>query len=189
MSARTYLHTKAKVAEQGEPPDSFLDVVITCAKAWPEEIIAANAVPDDIYARMRPSLGPWTGLLHRRAVMCEVLRVDSGFESGWNFNEGRDTTAGPETPYEEETGILQVSANSLNFDPSLTLCFHHYFPGGGVQQFIDGMKSNHAFALEYAARLFRFDTRWSGPCNRGWLNQWVNRDSVAEFEAFLQAQQ
>lgn len=184
---RTYLATKAKVADQGEPPDSFLDVLVQFGQMAPDEIFAVNAVPDDIYARIRPSLGPWTGLAHRRAAMLEALRVLAGFESSWNWQEGADTTAGPETLYEQETGAFQVSANSLNFDPSLTACFQRYFPAGGVQEFIAGMKSNQFFSVEYCARLLRFSTKWDGPINRGLVLAWVNRDSVAELEAFLQA--
>jgi len=47
------------------------------------------------------------------------------------------------------------------------------------------MKSNHALAVEYAARLFRFNTRWSGPCNRSWITRAVTPAAVAEIETFL----
>ena len=197
----------------GAPPTAFLDELFRVIAALPDEVFAPNERPD-LYSVLAPKLGPWKGTLHRRAALACALMVDAGFESGWNWNEGADTTAGYETPVEQETGAWQVSANSLGFDSSLKDCLARYagavgndetrephgVGAGGVSGkgarmtnadaqltviFIACMKSNHALAVEYAARLFRFNTRWSGPCNRSWITRAVTPAAVAEIETFL----
>src|SRR6185312_6343630 len=105
---------KSKVKNRGEPPDSFLTELVEWGRAAPEEIFAPNPNPADIYAYMRPILGPWENLLHRRAAMLEVMRVHAGFESSWNWNEGVDVTNKTSMSHIEgqETGIFQVSFDS-----------------------------------------------------------------------------
>jgi hypothetical protein len=73
---------------------------------------------------MEGALGPWIGLLHRKAVMCEVLRVEAAFESDWKWNEGVDITNQHSMTHIEgqETGAFQVSADSMRFDTSLIDC-------------------------------------------------------------------
>lgn len=175
----------------GTPPVAFLDELVTIVAALPEEIFAPNDEPGDVMNIIEPVLGPWTSSTHRRAALCEVLRVTAGFESGWNWNEGTDTTAGLETPAEEETGAWQVSANSMNLDSSGSLrdCVNARIVGGNAtaSQFISLMKESHQLAIEYAARLFRINTRWSGPTNRGWTREAVYPQAVTEFEGFLSA--
>lgn len=174
----------------GKPPAAFLDTMLPLIKTLPDEVFAKNS-RNDIYSVVSGALGPFVdapGQIQRRAVMLEVLRVDAGFESGWNFLEGRDTSAGMETPSQKETGAWQVSADSMGFDASLGLCVDRHCGGPlhhDVQTFLDGMKKP-ALAVEYVCRLFRFNTRWSGPSNRGWLARAVSRAAMAEFQAFLQ---
>lgn len=187
--SRQYHECLHPVGNHGSPPPAFLDVIVDTIKTLPDEVFAPNASKGDkdIYNLLLPVLGPWEGLLYRKAVMCECLRSAAAWESGWNWNEGRDTTAGPETPWEEETGAFQVSANSMAFDPSLRACVDSRFVGGNAtaQQFIHIMKLSHPTAVEYCARLFRFNTRWSGPANTGHLAGSVWKPSVAEFQGFL----
>lgn len=184
---RSFNYCLTPVRTHGAPPVSFLNELLDIATTLPDEIFAPNASQGnhDIYNLVAPMLGPWTSLLHRKAAMLEVLRVDGAFESDWHWNEGADTTAGPETPAETETGLWQASFNSVTFDPSLAACVNRHCGGVSAQLFIPAMKSDHAFAVEYVARLFRFNTRWSGPSNRGWIQACVNRDSVNELQSFL----
>src|SRR5580693_1899343 len=86
-----YVAAKQRVANRGVPPDSFLDELVAWGKTAPDEIFAPNSFKD-IYSSVFSTLGPWDGLQHRRAVMLEVMRVLAGFESSWNWNEGRDVT-------------------------------------------------------------------------------------------------
>ena len=168
----------------GAPPPAFLDELFSVIAALPDEIFASNERPD-LYSVLEPKLGPWKNALHRRAAMACALIVDAGFESGWNWNEGADTTAGYETPVEQETGAWQVSAKSSGYDVSLAHCLAAHAVPLSSAHFISAMKLNHALAVEYAARLFRVNTRWSGPCNRTWIARAVTPAAVAEIEALL----
>jgi hypothetical protein len=85
-----YVATKQKVLNRGVPPNDFLDQLVAWGKQAPDEIFAPNA-HDDIYTSVKNALGPWQGIAHRRAVMLEVMRVLAGFESSWDWTEGRDT--------------------------------------------------------------------------------------------------
>jgi hypothetical protein len=186
---RTYSACLSKIPNRGVPPTEFLDQILDTIISLPDDVFAPND-NQDIYSLMYPRLGPengdpWTDLVNRRAAMLEILRVDAGFESSWNWNEGADTTAGPETPEQQETGAWQVSADSLGSDSSLSDCLDRLAGAHDPSTFITAMKSNHALAVEYAARLFRFSTRWSGPCNTGMVYRAVSRDAMAEFQSFL----
>src|SRR3954463_3672859 len=114
-----YHALKAEVADRGAAPDAFLDELIAWGRAAPDDIFAPNP-EDDIYAAIRPALGPWRDNLHRRAVMIEVMRVLAGFESSWNWDEGRDVCNSESvTPETIEAGAWQVSANSMEFADEL----------------------------------------------------------------------
>ncbi len=168
----------------GAPPDSFLWTLIDWAKNEDPAVFAASDA-HDIYALMEPVLGPYTSDLHRKAVMCEVLRVLPGDESDWHWNEGRDTTAGPQTPEQMEAGAFQVSYDSrrLGGDLIAFLEAHGIF---NAQQFQDKIKADPNLDLAYTARLLREPyKRWDGPLNRGWIAAQVSRDAVAEFQALL----
>src|ERR1700739_2359948 len=90
MSQRIYNACHRAVSSQHEsPPNSFLDQLIDAIDPLPDEVFAQND-RRDIYSVMEGALGPWTTLLHRKAVMCEVLRVQAAFESDWKGNEGVD---------------------------------------------------------------------------------------------------
>ena len=124
MSKRTYSACHQAVNEQHDnPPNSFLDQLIDVINSLPDEVFEKNN-RHDIYSVMLGSLGPYSSLLHRKAVMCEVLRVQAGFESDWNWNEGVDITNSNSTTHKEgeETGAFQVSWDSMPFDNSLKKC-------------------------------------------------------------------
>ncbi|MDH4240401.1 MAG: hypothetical protein OEW48_12635 [Phycisphaerae bacterium] len=120
---------KAKIKDKQDKNgnlDDFLNVLIDWGRSASSKIFQRNNAPDDIYNRVKDKLGPWptdgTFILYRKAVMLEVLRVLAGFESSWNWKEGVDVNRikiekksnfPPETM---ESGIFQISANSMSFN-------------------------------------------------------------------------
>lgn len=194
MIQRKYTHAFKKVHNRGTPPQEFLDTLVD----WMEillnenpEVFKVNAF-HDIYTNVRAELGPWRDLRHRAAVMCEVLRVLGGFESSWNWAEGRDITAS-NFGFEEEAGIFQTSANSMSFDDSLKACYQQYTglrPDSTkvtARAFILTSKANKQFAIEYTARLLRFTVNHHGPVKRKEINQYLSKEAVEEFYKFLPA--
>lgn len=112
QSNRTYIATRHPVnPEHSSPPIPFLDQLIDAIDPLPDEVFAKNPL-NDIYAVMKGSLGPYTSLKHRKAVMCEVLRVQAAFESDWNWDEGVDVNNIHSLTHidGEETGAFQVSS-------------------------------------------------------------------------------
>lgn len=184
--SNTYHACKSRVTTRGVPPDSFLDELVVFGRTAPDEIFSINS-REDIYSVIRPELGPWTGLLHRRAAMLEALRILAGFESRWRWTEGVDITNQHSLTHIEgqETGAFQVSFNSTVFDASLRDCVRRYCGALKIYTFIDHMKTDHQFAIEYAARLLRFTTHHNGPVLRREINPWLRREAVAEFQWFL----
>jgi hypothetical protein len=177
---------KQHVSNRGVPPDSFLKDLIAWGKKAPEEIFAPNDA-SDVYSSVKNTLGPWQSNLHRRAVMLEVLRVLAGFESSWDWNEGVDKSSKQKkTPMNTEAGAFQVSADSMGKREDLRALVK-----ARVGSLTDGtkfqakMKSDHAFALEYIARLLRHTTAANGPVVRHEIDPWLRRDAVDEFLASL----
>ncbi len=181
----TYVATKQKVLNRGIPPTSFLDELVAWGRTADPGIFASNPF-NDIYASIKSSLGPWKDGNHRRAVMLEVMRVLAGFESSWDWNAGRDTTnASSVTPDTIEAGAWQVSANSMNFGQELKDLVLSKVGSFDGNQFQAAIKSDHAFAMEYIARLLRRTTHHNGPVKRHEIDEWLRRDAVAEFQNLL----
>lgn len=168
----------------------FLEFLISWAKDAPEEVFAVrmdDPGETDVYTSVRPVLGPWTSLLHRRAVMCEVLRVLGGFESSWDFSEGVDVTNNRSMSdvRAQETGVFQVSFDSLGFGADLKALAQRYCHPLSPVVFIEKMKESRPFAFEYAARLLRHTIRHNGPVKRREIHAFLSRDAVTEFQSFL----
>ena len=181
----SYLATKQKVLNRGVPPNDFLDQLVAWGKHAPDDIFVPNAF-NDIYSSIRNTLGPWQDNHHRRAVMLEVMRVLAGFESSWDWNEGRDTNNPTSvTPDTIEAGAWQVSANSMDFGQELkdlVLAQVGTLDGNAFQ---NAMKTNHPLAMEYVARLLRRTTRHHGPVLRHDIDPWLRRNAVEEFQTLL----
>jgi hypothetical protein len=182
-----FFATKARVFNRGQPPDSFLDQLIRWGMREKSEVFDPNPNPDDIYALIKPVLGPWSSLLHRRAAMLEVMRVHAGFESSWNWDEGVDVTNqnSLENIEGQETGIFQVSFDSTYIDHGAMKPFAVENGIGTAGSFIPAMKSNHLLAMQYYARLVRVSIAWAGPLKRGEVNEWLSRSSMKEFQSLL----
>ena len=184
-----FFATKARVTNRGVPPNSFLTELVEWGIAADEEIFAPNDIPHDVYADVKPLLGPWTSALQRRAAMLEVMRVHAGFESTWNFDEGVDTTnqTSLHNKEGEETGIFQVSFDSTNIANGAMKPFAVAHGIDTIDTFIPKMKADHKLALEYYARLIRVNIRWAGPLIRHEVDPWLSRDSMNEFQTLLGA--
>ncbi len=176
---------KSRVSNRGEPPDSFLTELVEWGREESEEVFAPNPNPADVYAYMRPILGPWGNLLHRRAALLEEIRVHAGLESSWNFGEGKDPGNHSPDPKTWEAGVLQVSFDSTEIDHGAMLPFAVEYGIGTVGSFRDQMKSNHPLALEYYARLARINVRWAGPLLRHEVDPWLSRAAVSQFQELL----
>jgi hypothetical protein len=181
----SYTATKQHVLNRGVPTTAFLDELVAWGRQSPDEIFAPND-SSDVYSCVLNTLGPWRDIAHRRAVMLEVMRVLAGFESSWNWNEGRDThnptSVSPETI---EAGAWQVSANSMNFGPELRELVQNKVGSLNGTAFQDAMKQNHPLAMEYIARLLRRTTHHNGPVLRHEIDPWLRRDAVEEFLALM----
>lgn len=175
------------VHNRGAAPREFLETLVTVMRGLPDEIfyMSYGGSEPDIFDR---TLGTWVAFdkEQARAVMCEVLRVLGGFESSWRWNEGRDVTnASSNTPLTEEAGIFQVSANSMNFDPSLKGCVRSYNVEPTPANFIQLMKTNKRAAIEYCARLLRFTIRHHGPLVRGEAFPFLRQENITAFQTLL----
>lgn len=178
---------KQHVLNRGVPPDEFLDELVGWGKTAAEEIFAPNS-HSDVYSSVKYVLAPmgWESPLHRRAGLIEVMRVLGGFESGWNWNEGRDTTNSTSvTPYTIEAGLWQVSANAMFFGQDLKDLIDSRVGTRDGTAFQIAMKHDHILAMEFIARLLRWTTHHNGPVLRHEIDPWLRRDAVKEFEEVL----
>lgn len=175
---------KSRVLNRGVPPDAFLAELIDWGRTAPAEIFAPRKDDQwevDVYTSIKPVLGPWESLLHRRAAMMEVMRVLAGFESGWDWNCGRDVTNRTSvTPTTIEAGAWQVSGNSRAFGQDL----RDLAPMDG-NRFQRAMKIDHPLAMEYVSRLLRHTCRHNGPVLRHEIDPFLSREAVAQFMILL----
>lgn len=190
---------KSPVLNRGVASDGFLTEIVAWGRTAPEEIFAPN-LNVDIYSKIKPELGPWESMLHRRAGMLEVMRVLGMFESSGNFNEGVDTSrVGSDTAENAEAGAWQVSYDARRFAPELRLLLDRKGIKNGIE-FQRLMKSDHPLAMEFVARLMRFTTHHNGPLYKGSersgirsslrgpehsIYPWIRRDAVAQFMTLL----
>jgi len=182
----TYGALRIKVSNRGRPPVAFLDELIAWGRTAAPEIFAPNAA-QDIYASVREVLGPWRGDLQRRAVMLEVMRVLAGFESSWDWNAGRDVTNPTSvTATTTEAGAWQVSANSIGFGADLRQLVIGRVGTADGTRFQAAMKSDHALAMEYIARLLRHTVNHNGPVKRHEIDPWLSSEAVEELIGLLE---
>ncbi len=201
-AARDFGILRENMYNRGRPPVAFLNELIDWAISADDEVFARNE-RFDIYSKIAADLGPWQSLRHRKAAMCEVLRVLGGFESSWNWNEGRDMSANNTDHDTTEGGIFQCSSNSMYFlrdDPYIEQVFEKIgIRRRGPQRskrFLEVTKSDHEFAFEYTARLIRHTLNHHGPLKyyKGRIYQGrqhdgvgdhISRSAVNEFQSFL----
>jgi peptidoglycan hydrolase-like protein with peptidoglycan-binding domain len=189
-SAAQFVSTLKKVSNRGNPKPEFLQELVAWGKTAPDEIFVDKQTKEkDVYASVKLELGPYGDLIHRKACMLEVMRVLAGFESSWKWNTGRDTTNPDEdSPDTISAGPFQVSANSLVFGQDLKDLVEPFGirnAKGDGDAFQALMKTNHTVAFNYISRLLRHTIRANGPVKRSEINEWLSRDAVEEFKAFL----
>lgn len=194
-----FFSTKARVLNRGVPPDEFLKELVEWGRTAKDDIFTTNALYD-IYSKVRPELGPYQSLLHRKAVMLEVMRVLAGFESSWDWKEGVDTSRlGEDTEENAEAGAWQVSYDARR----LALELNDLVKSKGIANGVDFQrktKFDHPFAMEFVARLMRYNTKHNGPLYKGderngirrslrgeehSIYPWLARSSVEEFQKLL----
>lgn len=173
-----------RVANRGKTPEEFITELVRWA-GWANDAVFAPNKRYDIYSRTVGMLGPWRTMLHRKAAMCEVLRVLAGFESAWHWEEDYDVTNPAENSLETKSaGVFQISANSRHLDDSLM----SYVKAYGVSTpaaFRQRMMKDHRFAFDYTARLLRVSLDHNGPVKRGEILPWLRLEAVAAFEEAL----
>lgn len=195
----TFRETKRKVLNRGIAPDAFLEEMVEWAQSAPDEIFEIND-RFDIYSKVANELGPYTSLTHRKAVMLEVMRVLAGFESSWDWKEGVDTSRlGSDTPENSEAGAWQVSYDARRLHSDLAEMLRDRGIKDGIK-FQQSMKFDHPLAMEFVARLMRFNTKHNGPLYKGdernairkslrgsqhSIYPWLSRDAVREFQELL----
>jgi hypothetical protein len=141
----------------------------------------------DIYSSVVGELGPYGFTGHRKAVMLEVLRVLAGRETMWDWNHGVDTDKKvAKKSHNEEAGVFQVSADSMDLDKSLKDFAQETLGATDDTTFITGTKSNHRFAMEYAARLLRITLAHHGPILNRHIHPELSKAAVTEFRGYLE---
>jgi hypothetical protein len=189
------------VLNRGIPPAAFIVELIAWGKSASGEIFAPNPNPSDVYALVKSHLATrrgedaggrpvflWDDLQHRRAAMLEVMRVHAGFESSWNWKEGVDRANRTSMAHieGEETGAWQVSYDSVHLGDDAML---HFAQTAGIatpEAFIPAMKTRHALAMEYYARLVRVSIAWAGPLISRKILPELRLDALAEFRLALE---
>ncbi len=196
----TFNATKTAIVHGGShsrdiPPDSFLTELVSVMRGLPEtifDLIPTAKAPNDVFGSVFHALGPWEGMsgseawfTHRKAAMCEIMRVLGAFESTWNWMEGKDQASHSENDAETmSAGLWQISYNSRGFGADLRAMLALHGVKDGVEfQYV--MKHNHPFCIEYAARLFRHTTHHNGPLVRHEVDGQLSRSAVREFQTLL----
>lgn len=83
-------------------------------------------------------------------------------------------------------GLFQCSANSMALAPRLKALLVAAGGDGSCDSFIAQTKANHAFALEYCARLLRVTTKHHGTVRDGLIHPWLRRDAMGELMRCLE---
>lgn len=202
MSGFLFNATRVRLPSQGAVPDTFLAELLAWAQLRaPDEIFALNVQSGDILDLLRREIvGQWDGtpgtpewIRHRKAAMLAHAVVHAGFESGWDWKCGADATNARSLAHPEcaETGAWQVSFDSLGLEhggTTLNDCVRAWCAGSrDVRLFLDRMKSDHDFAIEYYFRLVRISTHWAGPINKWWTIGSTTVAAITEWKQLLSA--
>lgn len=194
-----FIETKRRVFNRRSLSDAFLTEMVNWAKTAPDDIFEVNPL-NDIYAKVKPELGPYESLIHRKAVMLEVMRVLALFESSGDWKEGVDTSRlGNNTPENSEAGAWQVSYDARFLHQSLRDLLARHGITNGIK-FQQAMKFDHPLAMEFVARLMRVNTKHNGPLYKGdernairrslrgaehSIYPWLSREAVEEFQSLI----
>ena len=178
-----------KVSNRGVPPLSVVQDIIAEVKATPDSVFAVNENAD-IYSLVKPELGPYPSIKNRKAVMADVLIVLAGFESSWDYTEGRDLSASNTGACTMEAGMFQTSGNANAFSPTLGVfqkakCGNNTCDGFRACAKAPGSAFKKEFTIGHTIRLLRFTTKHHGPLVRKEVNKWLSKSCVSQIEALL----
>lgn len=195
---------RSKVYNRGRAPTEFLNFLVDWARDAPDSLFSVND-SKDVYSHIKYKFGPWKSgpdfLLHRRAVMCEVLRTLCGFESSWRWEEGIDLSANGGRSRDRhirewEAGILQASSNSMYSYKTCKIYAAEF--GIGVsdhEAFRELSMTKGVFPIQYGATILRETYRHHGPLLRtendtadpqsSSIHPYLSVDAVKEFEQAL----
>jgi hypothetical protein len=178
-----------KVHNRGTIPKWFIDDVIAVANKTPDWVFAENS-NDDIYSSIKPQLGPWKSLRHRKAAMVNVVLVAAGFESSWDYGADRDKSASNTSSCTREVGILQSSGNSNHFSKSLGAYQQEVCNSTACDGFRACSKAPNAnfqkeFPVGHFMRLVRFTIKHHGPLASKKINPWLKKSCVSAIEKKL----
>ena len=192
-----FIATKSRVFTRGIPSDAFLTALVNWARYAPNSIFSVNGEAHDIMDQIKPELGPWKCLAHRRAALTETLRVLGMFESTGNFQEDKDPDNHNPNPESWEAGAWQVSYDSRSIGGDLRdLLFAEEIHD--AIQFQSLMKGDSRVSAEYIARLLRHTWKANGPCYKDRhifphnlqgpeqsIYPWLSRDAASEFQSMI----
>jgi len=139
-----------------KPPASFLDELVDWALLAPDEIFLPNAI-FDIYSSVVTQLGPYGAPCpsqsgHARSFASFLQGVKP---CGIGITVWTPARKSRTRVTMKKTGAFQCSADSMDLDKGLKDFVQATLGATDDTTFRSGTKSNHKFAIEYAARLLR----------------------------------
>lgn len=191
--SRVFKDTKYKIHDRGISPDWFNDKLTDCIK---KQLVEDPSYFErnenfDAYSSMEKQLGPWTSTAYRAAAMANYLQILAGYESSWDPKEGRDTTnPNEDTPWNEEAGIYQTSADSITTRKMRDL-FTKYanmpfaLTDEVANKFISLSKENFEYCTLHTILVLRQTIRHHGPASSRAVNKWLKKEAVLEFQKFI----
>lgn len=178
-----------KVYNRGTIPLSMVQDVVAALRETPESVFATNN-NFDIYSSVSDKLGPYTSLKNRAAVLGNVMLVESGFESTWKYDAGRDMSAKNTSACSAEAGLYQTSGNMNTFNndaASVLVPFQaKYCKSTTCDEFQRCTKEPvKSFVHGHFIRASRITVRHWGPILRKEINPWLKKECVAQIEKLL----
>lgn len=178
-----------KVHNRGAPKFEVVKDIVSALRETPIEVFAENKNAD-VYGSVVGELGPWQSLKHRAAAMGAVMVVQAGFESSWDYFEGRDISASNTSACTAEAGLYQTSGNMNTFSAEskavLIPLQEKYCKSTTCAEFQRCTKEPvKSFVHGHFIRASRITTRHWGPMVRKEINPWLKRECVKQIEALL----
>lgn len=178
-----------KVKNRGVVPFTVMKEIIEAVKDTPKEVFAENK-NSDVYLSVAEKLGPYSGIKHRMAVMANVMSVQAGFESSWDYKEGRDMSASNTSACTAEAGLYQTSGNMNTFNAEakeqLVPFMAKHCKNTSCLEFQRCTKEPiKAFVHGHFMRASRITNRHWGPMVRKEINPWLSRACVLQIQGLL----
>lgn len=179
-----------QVHNRGKAPFNVIKDIVLSLRQSPDEVFAPND-NYDIFSSIKPELGPWTSLKQRAASLGAAMVVQAGFESTWDYTEGRDMSANNTSSCTEEAGMYQTSGNMNDFNKEAQDVLKPYqihMCGGKAtcEEFKACTKEpNVSFTHGHFIRASRITVNHWGPIKRKEINPWLSRACASQIESLL----